>query len=179
MAVARVLTFSVGIVLSPPCRKQRSRLIPALLDNFHCFGLYRLFSFDYVLKVKLFLQASFRSVTLLTGWCDCSTGRRIGPCEPDVQYECGHYRWQSRKSEEAINITPVVDDIVAKSGVRNGLVNVMNTHTSAGLLVTEGIPCLEEDILTHFSRLFPEDEATTTAGIWITTAAWGSMPTLI
>lgn len=65
---------------------------------------------------------------------------------------------QSRKSEEAINITPVVDDIVAKSGVRNGLVNVMNTHTSAGLLVTEGIPCLEEDILTHFSRLFPEDE---------------------
>ncbi len=65
---------------------------------------------------------------------------------------------QSHKSEEAINITPVVDDIVAKSGVRNGLVNVMNTHTSAGLLVTEGIPCLEEDILTHFSRLFPEDQ---------------------
>ena len=65
---------------------------------------------------------------------------------------------QTRKSEEAINITPVVDDIVAKSGVRNGLVNVMNTHTSAGLLVTEGIPCLEEDILTHFSRLFPEEE---------------------
>ncbi len=65
---------------------------------------------------------------------------------------------QSRKSEEAINITRAVDDIVAKSGVRNGLVNVLNTHTSAGLLVTEGIPCLEEDILTHFSRLFPEDQ---------------------
>ncbi len=65
---------------------------------------------------------------------------------------------QSRKSEEAINITPEVDDIVAKSGVRNGLVNVLNTHTSAGLLVTEGIPCLEEDIQTHFSRLFPEDQ---------------------
>ena len=65
---------------------------------------------------------------------------------------------QSRKSEEAINITAAVDDIVAKSGVRNGLVNVLNTHTSAGLLVTEGIPCLEEDILTHFSRLFPESE---------------------
>jgi secondary thiamine-phosphate synthase enzyme len=65
---------------------------------------------------------------------------------------------QTRKSEEAINITPVVEEIVAKSGVHDGLVNVMNTHTSAGLLVTEGIPCLEEDILTHFSRLFPEDE---------------------
>lgn len=65
---------------------------------------------------------------------------------------------QSRKSEEAINITPVVDEVVRKSGVRNGLVNVMNMHTSAGLLVTEGIPCLEEDILTHFARLVPEDE---------------------
>lgn len=65
---------------------------------------------------------------------------------------------QTRKSEEAINITPVIDDLVARSGVRNGLVNIMNTHTSAGLLVTEGIPCLEEDILTHFSRLFPENE---------------------
>jgi len=65
---------------------------------------------------------------------------------------------QSRKSEEAINITSNVEDIVRASGVRNGLVNVMNMHTSAGLLVTEGIPCLEEDILTHFSRLFPEGE---------------------
>jgi secondary thiamine-phosphate synthase enzyme len=65
---------------------------------------------------------------------------------------------QSRKSEEAINITPVVDEVVRKSGVRHGLVNVMNMHTSAGLLVTEGIPCLEEDILTHFARLVPEDQ---------------------
>ena len=64
---------------------------------------------------------------------------------------------QTRKSEEAINITPQVEDAVAKSGVQNGVVNVMTSHTSSGLLVTEGIPCLEEDILTHFSRLFPED----------------------
>ncbi|MBZ5561826.1 MAG: secondary thiamine-phosphate synthase enzyme YjbQ [Acidobacteriia bacterium] len=64
---------------------------------------------------------------------------------------------QTRKSEEAINITPQVEDVVAKSGVQNGVVNVMTSHTSSGLLVTEGIPCLEEDILTHFSRLFPEE----------------------
>ncbi len=65
---------------------------------------------------------------------------------------------QSRKAEEAINITPTVDELVAKSGVKNGLVNVMTCHTSSGLLVTEGLPCLEEDILTHFARLLPEDE---------------------
>jgi secondary thiamine-phosphate synthase enzyme len=66
---------------------------------------------------------------------------------------------QTRKSEEAVNITPRVDEIIEQSGVQNGLVNVMTTHTSSGLLVTEGIPCLEEDILTHFARLFPESES--------------------
>lgn len=63
---------------------------------------------------------------------------------------------QTRKSEEAINITATVEEVVRKSGVRNGLVNVLTTHTSSGLLVTEGIPCLEEDILTHLARLCPE-----------------------
>lgn len=66
---------------------------------------------------------------------------------------------QTRKSEEAINITPRVDEAIEQSGVQNGLVNVMTTHTSSGLLVTEGIPCLEEDILTHFARLFPDSES--------------------
>jgi secondary thiamine-phosphate synthase enzyme len=65
---------------------------------------------------------------------------------------------QTRKSEEAINITPQVEEVIRKSRVKQGLVNVMTCHTSSGLLVTEGIPCLEEDILTHFSRLIPEDE---------------------
>src|SRR5574337_630874 len=67
-------------------------------------------------------------------------------------------KFQTRKSEEAINITPQVDEVVRKSGVKNGVVNILTSHTSSGLLVTEGIPCLEEDIFTHFSRLFPEDE---------------------
>lgn len=65
---------------------------------------------------------------------------------------------QTRKSEEAIDITSRVQEAVRHSGVRQGIVNVLTTHTSSGLLVTEGIPCLEEDILAHFSRLFPEEE---------------------
>ena len=85
---------------------------------------------------------------------------------------------QSRKSEEAINITPTVDEIVENSGVKNGLVNVMTCHTSSGLLVTEGIPCLEEDILTHFSRLFPEEEDYHHRRYLDSTAAWASTRTL-
>jgi secondary thiamine-phosphate synthase enzyme len=65
---------------------------------------------------------------------------------------------QSRKAEEAIDITARVEEVVKQSGVKNGIVHVQTAHTSAGVLVTEGIPCLEEDILTHFARLFPEDE---------------------
>jgi secondary thiamine-phosphate synthase enzyme len=64
---------------------------------------------------------------------------------------------QTRKSEETIDITPRVLEIVKQSGVQNGIVNVMTQHTSSGMLVTEGIPCLEEDILDHLSYLCPED----------------------
>ena len=43
---------------------------------------------------------------------------------------------QTRKSEEAIDITAKVDEVVKASGVKNGVVNVMTRHTSSGLLVT-------------------------------------------
>ena len=52
-------------------------------------------------------------------------------------------RIQTRKSEEVIDITPRVEEAVEKSGIKNGLVNVLTSHTSSGVLVTEGIPCLE------------------------------------
>lgn len=64
---------------------------------------------------------------------------------------------QSRKEVEAINVTPLAEDFVKKSGMKNGMVNIYNQHTSAGLLVTEGIPCLEEDIGAFLDRLVPED----------------------
>lgn len=65
---------------------------------------------------------------------------------------------QTRKSEEAVNITPEIEKIVAESGVRNGLVNVMTMHTSSGLTVTEGLPCLKVDIMNHLAKLVPEEE---------------------
>lgn len=64
----------------------------------------------------------------------------------------------SSRDQEAIDITSEVEAEVKDSGVQTGQVLVMTLHTSSGLLVTEGLPCLEEDILTHFSRIFPEDE---------------------
>lgn len=63
---------------------------------------------------------------------------------------------QSRGAREMLDITPQVERIVAESGVQNGLVNVLTQHTSAGILVTEGIECLEQDVLDHLERLAPD-----------------------
>ncbi len=63
---------------------------------------------------------------------------------------------QSRRDMEMIDVTPEVDRVVAASGAREGVVLVMTAHTSSGLLVTEGIDCLERDVLAHLERLAPK-----------------------
>jgi secondary thiamine-phosphate synthase enzyme len=63
---------------------------------------------------------------------------------------------QSRAEREMIDITPRVEQVVSESGVVGGLVNVLTKHTSAGIVVTEGIECLEEDLLDHLDRLAPD-----------------------
>ena len=64
---------------------------------------------------------------------------------------------QSRREQELIDVTPLVEEAVTASGVTNGLVNIINLHTSAGVVVTEGIECLERDVLAHLARLAPEE----------------------
>ena len=62
---------------------------------------------------------------------------------------------QSRTEWEMIDITPQVERILAESGVKHGLVNVMSKHTTSGIIVTEGLECLEQDVLEHLDRLAP------------------------
>jgi len=62
---------------------------------------------------------------------------------------------QSRRDMEMIDVTADVDRVVAASGVTDGLVLVMTCHTSSGLIVTEGVECLERDVLAHLERLAP------------------------
>ncbi len=73
---------------------------------------------------------------------------------------------QSRRDMEMIDITPEVERVVRESGVRNGLVIAMTTHTSSGLLVTEGVECLERDVLAHLERLAPKDPPDGEYGYW-------------
>ncbi len=54
-------------------------------------------------------------------------------------------------------ITPQVEKIVARSGVRNGMVTVMTKHTTTGVTVNEALECLESDINVALSLFAPED----------------------
>jgi secondary thiamine-phosphate synthase enzyme len=64
---------------------------------------------------------------------------------------------QSHKDMEMIDITAELESAVARGGLANGIVLAMTTHTSSGLIVTEGVECLERDVLAHLERLAPKE----------------------
>jgi secondary thiamine-phosphate synthase enzyme len=64
---------------------------------------------------------------------------------------------QTKADQELIDITPEVERAVAESGVQNGVVHILTMHTSSGIVVTEGLPCLEMDVLNHLETLAPDE----------------------
>ena len=57
-----------------------------------------------------------------------------------------------------IEITDDFKEIAENSGVTNGLVAVISAHTTTGIVVNEGLPCVETDIADTLDRLVPLDE---------------------
>lgn len=51
----------------------------------------------------------------------------------------------SDEYNQFVNITPKVSEIVRQSEIKNGMVFVVSRHTTTGILVNEGLECLEED----------------------------------
>ena len=58
---------------------------------------------------------------------------------------------------EMIVLTPQVEETVAESSVKNGMVTVLTKHTTTGITVNEALECLESDIQTALSLFAPED----------------------
>lgn len=58
---------------------------------------------------------------------------------------------------EIIDITAQIREVVAGSGVQNGLVTVSCLHTTARINVNEREEKLERDMLTFLKRLVPRD----------------------
>ena len=63
--------------------------------------------------------------------------------------------WSSEKPEQFHMITDQVHEIVEKSPVKQGLVLVVTAHTTTGIIVNEGLPCVETDIGETLTRLVP------------------------
>ncbi|MGD9158968.1 MAG: secondary thiamine-phosphate synthase enzyme YjbQ [Desulfobacteraceae bacterium] len=66
---------------------------------------------------------------------------------------------KSRTRSEMIDITPLVQKEVTRSGIMEGLCIVYIPHTTAGVTINEGAdPSVCGDILNKLNRLVPQDE---------------------
>ncbi len=58
-----------------------------------------------------------------------------------------------------IDITSQIEDVVAASGIRNGLCLAQVLHTTAGLTINENAdPDVRDDILEHLTRIVPFEQ---------------------
>lgn len=67
--------------------------------------------------------------------------------------------WMSTKAEQFHIITGEVHEIVENCSIKNGMVLVVTAHTTTGIIVNEGLPCVEMDIADTLNRIAPADEA--------------------
>jgi secondary thiamine-phosphate synthase enzyme len=63
----------------------------------------------------------------------------------------------STEVSQWIKITQDVHRIVHESSIKNGLVVVICAHTTCGIVVNEGLPCVEKDMGDLLERMVPLD----------------------
>jgi len=65
-------------------------------------------------------------------------------------------RFSTRGEIDFVDLTSKVEEAVAKSGIRNGLVHVFAPHATGILILTENEPNLLDDIKEVLERLIPK-----------------------
>ena len=69
-------------------------------------------------------------------------------------------RVRTARRADMVEITDQVTKAVARSGVREGIVVLQSTHTTAGLTLNENAdPDVVRDLLAKLERLIPRDES--------------------
>ena len=66
-------------------------------------------------------------------------------------------RLRTAECLEFIDLTAYVENIVARSGIRQGMVNVQTKHTTTALIVNENEPLLIEDLKRLLDAHVPRD----------------------
>lgn len=56
-----------------------------------------------------------------------------------------------------IRITDRVQEAVKRSGLLNGFVTVITSHTTSGIVINEALECVESDMEELLGRLIPEN----------------------
>ena len=59
---------------------------------------------------------------------------------------------------QLIRITDEIKQFVAASGVQAGVVYVISAHTTTGIIINEGLPCVEQDLLDKLDRMVPTND---------------------
>jgi secondary thiamine-phosphate synthase enzyme len=63
---------------------------------------------------------------------------------------------QTRRDTELIDIGQLVRCSVEASGIMDGVIYVTTLHTTTGITINEGLPDVEDDIVTMLRRLVPD-----------------------
>lgn len=63
----------------------------------------------------------------------------------------------TKRYNQLIPLNEKTNEIVESSGIKEGVAYVITRHTTTGITVNERLECLEDDILSYFTKVFPED----------------------
>jgi secondary thiamine-phosphate synthase enzyme len=63
---------------------------------------------------------------------------------------------ETREALQFVDLTDRIAEVVAQSGVFDGIVIVQSRHTTAGIMINEHEPLLLDDLRAMFERLVPE-----------------------
>jgi len=66
--------------------------------------------------------------------------------------------WITNDRLQLLNITERINDIVRKSGIRDGLVHLQTLHTTSAVFINEWQDALLHDVRTFFEQLVDRDE---------------------
>lgn len=67
--------------------------------------------------------------------------------------------WITHDRVELINITERINEIVRKSGIRDGMVHLQSLHTTTSVFINEWQDALLHDVRTFLDRLVERDSA--------------------
>lgn len=70
-----------------------------------------------------------------------------------------NYQIYTTRQNEMVNITGMVNESIAKSGVENGICVVFNPHTTAAITINEGTdPDVLSDMLMELGKIVPHSD---------------------